>query len=305
MYDLKTFGQMNLDLIFSGFPRIPDLGEEVFAESFDISLGGGPMTYPIVLDKLGCSVRLGTFLTDNMVSDLCRGLLRRRSFDAYESFDSGTTEPVVVTSVLSEPKDRRFVAFNQGVNESLLPAQTVYDFLRDARIASAPVGHPEVTRALSEEGVRIVYDVGWMECRPLEDMASFLKYVSVFTPNEKEALHITQAKDVETALRMLADYTACPIITRGDSGAIYYRDGVRVMPKLPGSICVDTTGAGDNFLSGVIYGLCKGASIDSCVRYGNIFAGISVSQLGCFGAAITEEEIAAGQEAFAELVPML
>ena len=40
MYDFKTFAQMNLDLIFKGFDRLPQPGEEVFAKSFTLQLGG-------------------------------------------------------------------------------------------------------------------------------------------------------------------------------------------------------------------------------------------------------------------------
>ena len=62
MYDFKTFAQMNLDLIFQGFDRMPQPGEEVFAKRFTMQLGGGPIVCPIVLEQLGFRVRLGTFL---------------------------------------------------------------------------------------------------------------------------------------------------------------------------------------------------------------------------------------------------
>ena len=39
MYDFKTFAQMNLDLIFQGFDRMPQPGEEVFAKRFTMQLG--------------------------------------------------------------------------------------------------------------------------------------------------------------------------------------------------------------------------------------------------------------------------
>ena len=45
MYDFKTFAQMNLDLIFQGFDRMPQPGEEVFAKRFTMQLGGGPGSY--------------------------------------------------------------------------------------------------------------------------------------------------------------------------------------------------------------------------------------------------------------------
>ena len=61
MYDFKTFAQMNLDLLFKGFQRMPSPGEEVFADTFQLQLGGGPQVCSLVLDKLGCRTVGGAY----------------------------------------------------------------------------------------------------------------------------------------------------------------------------------------------------------------------------------------------------
>ena len=110
MYDFKTFAQMNLDLIFQGFDRMPQPGEEVFAKRFTMQLGGGPIVCPIVLEQLGFRVRLGTFLGQDDVSNLCRRLLDQRGFSSYDEFAQDNPDPVVVTSVFSWEHDRGFLA---------------------------------------------------------------------------------------------------------------------------------------------------------------------------------------------------
>ena len=162
MYDFKTFAQMNLDLIFQGFDRMPQPGEEVFAKRFTMQLGGGPIVCPIVLEQLGFRVRLGTFLGQDDVSNLCRRLLDQRGFSSYDEFAQDNPDPVVVTSVFSWEHDRGFLAHNEGVYESILDPETVYGFLRDAKVVFAPVGQPEVTRRLHEEGVKVA--AGAMTC---------------------------------------------------------------------------------------------------------------------------------------------
>ena len=134
MYDFKTFAQMNLDLIFQGFDRMPQPGEEVFAKRFTMQLGGGPIVCPIVLEQLGFRVRLGTFLGQDDVSNLCRRLLDQRGFSSYDEFAQDNPDPVVVTSVFSWEHDRGFLAHNEGVYESILDPETVYGFLRDAKV---------------------------------------------------------------------------------------------------------------------------------------------------------------------------
>ena len=152
MYDFKTFAQANVDLIFKDFDRLPQPGEEVFARQLTLQLGGGPIVCPMVLEKLGFQVRLGTFLGQSTVSALFRQLLEQRGFSDYDVFPTEVPDPEVVTSVFSWQQDRGFLTHNTGVYESSLDDETVYRFLHDARVVFAPVGHPEVTCRLHREG---------------------------------------------------------------------------------------------------------------------------------------------------------
>ena len=77
--------------------------------------------------------------------------------------------------------------------------------------------------------------------------------------------------------------------TLGSRGCAYWEDGdIRYAPAIDAFRAVDTTGAGDNFLSGVIYGLLQDRPLGECVRLGNIIAGQSTTAMGCFGTAITQ-----------------
>lgn len=292
MYDFKTFAQMNLDLIFKGFSRMPQPGEEVFADSFTLQLGGGPQVCPIVLDRLDCSARLGTFMGDNVVSDICRKLLAEKGFTAIDLFPTDSHDPVVVTSVFSWPHDRGFLAHNEQVRESCLDSETVYGYLKDAKVVFAPTGHPDVIRRLHEAGVKIVFDTGWSDDMSIDDFKDFLPYIDVYTPNDKEAMKIAGTDDLETALRFLVQYTPNPVITLGKGGCAYIKDGQMVIaPIVEDFVAVDTTGAGDNFLTGIIYGLIHDEPMERCIRLGNIFAGHSTTEIGCYGAEISMDII--------------
>ena len=292
MFDFKTFAQMNLDCIFQGFDRLPALGEEVFAKSFTLQLGGGPMVCPIVLNQLGCKTELGTFLGEGDVTAICLRLLERKGFHAFRSFPSPKKDPVVVTAVFSGPGDRGFLAHNEQVYESCLPEDVVFDFLSDAKVTFAPVGHPNVAKRLHEAGVKIVFDNGWSDDLCIDKIKELLPYVDVYTPNDKEARKIAGTDDLQEALRFLARYTPNPVITMGQDGCAFLKDGkMQIIPAAPGVVAVDTTGAGDNFITGVVYGLIHDRPLEKCLRLGNVFAGKSITAVGCFGATVTREEI--------------
>lgn len=107
----------------------------------------------------------------------------------------------MVTSVFSWAHDRGFLSHNAGVYESSLDPETVYGFLRDARVVFAPVGHPEVTRRLHRQGVKVVYDNGWSDDLSIDDIKAFLPDIDVYTPNDKEAMKLAGTGDVEEAVR--------------------------------------------------------------------------------------------------------
>ena len=105
---------------------------------------------------------------------------------------------------------------------------------------------------------------------------------------EGEAMKLAGTGDLEEAVRFLARYTPHPVVTLGKGGCAYWEDGaIRYAPAVEEFRAVDTTGAGDNFLAGVIYGLLHDEPLGRCVRLGNIFAGKSTTAVGCFGAAVT------------------
>jgi sugar/nucleoside kinase (ribokinase family) len=60
--------------------------------------------------------------------------------------------------------------------------------------------------------------------------------------------------------------------------------------EVPGG-CVDTTGAGDAFRAGFLYGVLTGASVEESCRYANAVAALKCRDLGARGALPTEEEL--------------
>lgn len=289
MAHISVFGQMNVDIIFDEFGRLPNLGEEVFAKNFDVQLGGGPMVYPIVLNRLGIPGRLGTFLGDDLASRIAKELLGEMNFEDYINFyKEKDGHPVVVTSVLSFPTDRSFICFNEGVRENSLDDQKVYEFLKGSKVVFAPHGFDDVMFRLKDEGTKIIFDTGWEDDLHISTFKETLKYVEVFTPNDKEALKMTETNNLQDAIKILAQYVKHPVISIGGEGCLtYYNNQVVHVPMPVKFDAIDTTGAGDNFLAGIIYGLYNDWDIIKSMQMGNILGGYSTTALGCYKAGIT------------------
>jgi sugar/nucleoside kinase (ribokinase family) len=114
-----------------------------------------------------------------------------------------------------------------------------------------------------------------------EGVIEALRAVDVFTPNLCEACKLTGLLDVEEAARQLAGITPLVVVKLGAQGALAAQGEqvVRVEGIHVKSV-VDTTGAGDCFNAGFLYGYLKGESLESCLRYANLLGGISVTGHG-------------------------
>lgn len=54
---------------------------------------------------------------------------------------------------------------------------------------------------------------------------------------------------------------------------------------------MDSTGAGDAFMSGLIYGIYQDYPIEQCICFGNVTGGTCVQHLGCLIGCVNEEEL--------------
>jgi sugar/nucleoside kinase (ribokinase family) len=137
----------------------------------------------------------------------------------------------------------------------------------------------------------------WREDLSMEMYEKAFSYADFFTPNEKEACRITGAATAREAIRILADCVACPIVKLGPDGCLFSDKGsVRHAPGLTEFVSVDSTGAGDAFLAGLMYGLFKGASLERCVRLANLVGGKCVTGVGCLTEYFDEEGLLAWEK---------
>lgn len=98
--------------------------------------------------------------------------------------------------------------------------------------------------------------------------------------NEAELKSLFETDDLEAAIANTVKI--CPIVvcTRSGDGVTLIRDGQRVDVPVKKVTPVDATGAGDQFAAGFLYGLAKGADLETCGRMGNLCAGEVISHIG-------------------------
>jgi len=97
--------------------------------------------------------------------------------------------------------------------------------------------------------------------------------------NEKEAEEFTGLQEEEAA-RELGKHCKIAIVKVGKGGSlIYFNENITKIPCYPAQ-CIDTTGAGDSYAAGFLYGYCNNWNTENSGKLGSLLASKVVEQKG-------------------------
>jgi adenosine kinase len=105
--------------------------------------------------------------------------------------------------------------------------------------------------------------------------------VDLIFANEAELQSLYQTADFNSAVVALRADIDVAVVTRSEKGCLVLGpDGTEAVPAFPVQRVLDTTGAGDLFAAGFLYGLAQGADDRTCGRLGALAAGEVIQHLG-------------------------
>ena len=281
-YDVAIAGDVFCDLIFTGLPRMPHMGEELFSTDFSMTPGGIFIT-AVTLRRLGMNVGMYAHMGNDPFSLFLLSQMEEEKLDL--GLVQRVDRPLRTLSVaLSFAEDRSFVSFADPRPGELTPAEALQNH-RFRHLHIHWLGqlweHPGLVQMAREQGASISLDC---QCCPevmaRPDLAEKLGTVDVFMPNTAEALQVTGTGDPEEALDKMAAWTPTAIVKLGKDGAIAACDGERFRVEPLPVNAIDTTGAGDAFAGGFIYGLLNGLSFTETLRAASICGALSTTALG-------------------------
>ncbi len=106
-------------------------------------------------------------------------------------------------------------------------------------------------------------------------------YIDILFANEYEAQAFTGLEEPLRALEAIASLCELVVVKTGIKGALIARDGeVIEVGIMQAAKRVDTTGAGDFYAAGFLYGLCEGLTLRQCGTIGAIVAGKVIEVVG-------------------------
>jgi sugar/nucleoside kinase (ribokinase family) len=107
------------------------------------------------------------------------------------------------------------------------------------------------------------------------------RHVDVLFANEVEICALYEANDFDAALQQVRRHCEIAALTRSERGSVVVSDGeVHVVDPQKVDAVVDTTGAGDLYASGFLFGLSRGMDLPACGRLGSRAAAEVISHVG-------------------------
>ena len=118
--------------------------------------------------------------------------------------------------------------------------------------------------------------------RNLEEFRRIVKkYVDILFLNEKEAEVFTGQNDPKRALLVASTYVNLAVVKTGPEGSMMkIRNKVLMFKSFPTKKVIDTTGAGDMFAAGILYGIAKNLSLEQAGKIASFAATKVIEQTG-------------------------
>jgi len=202
-------------------------------------------------------------------------------------------EPTARCLILITPDAQRSMNTFLGASSYLGEADLDAELIRSAQITYLEgylFDRPEAKAAFFA-AARIAHDAGRKVALTLSDtfcvarhhaeFTQLLSHVDILFANEGEAGELTGEKDFDASVTALTG--KCPIVcvTHGPRGSVIAANGqTHRIAAAPVEHVVDTTGAGDLYAAGVLYGITAGLDLAEAGRIGSLAAAEVISHVG-------------------------
>jgi sugar/nucleoside kinase (ribokinase family) len=287
-FDLLVAGEINADLILSG-DVIPAFGQaEKLIDDATLAIGSSSCIVACGAARLGLRVAFAGKVGDDHFGRFMLDSLAGRGIDTSHVIIDPSLK-TGLTVILSLGVDRAMLTYPGSI------AALRYDEIDPALLERARHLHissyflldalrPDIPRLFAsahQRGLTTSLDTNFDPSMRWDGgLADVLRHTDLFFPNETELRGIAHTDVIEDGLRALAASGAAVAVKQGERGATAIRDGQIVQAPALALPVVDTTGAGDNFNAGFLYGFLNEWDLPRALRLGCVCGSLSARAAG-------------------------
>ena len=203
--------------------------------------------------------------------------------------------PTARSMILITPDGERTMNTYLGACQSLSPADIDEETVASSLITylEGYLWDPPEAKAAFRRAAKIAHEAGRKVSITLSDSFCVDRYraeflglirdgtIDVLLANDSELRSLYETASFETAVEALSRDCRLAAVTVGAEGALIVEPGnVSKVPATPVDTVVDTTGAGDLFAAGFLFGLARALPLTEAARLGTIAAAEVISHIG-------------------------
>jgi sulfofructose kinase len=274
-------------------PHYPRFNSKIHYLSHRLAAGGQAATAMVALARLGMRARyIGKVGSDEtgrfQINSIASEGVESSGVKVVEGAESQKAFIIVDQSsgertILWHHDERLTIAEDEVDREQVVSGRALH---LDGHDVAASIAAARFAR---EAGIPTVLDVD--SAYPgIEGLLPLIDFI-ISSSNFPELM--TGERDLRIALKKMARMTGSHFVaaTLGRDGAICYFQGQYIHSPAFDIECVDTTGAGDAFHGGFIYGLLAGFSVEQTLRFANAVAALKCCRLGARTGLPTLDEV--------------
>lgn len=282
-------GKFNVDTFYY-IDKI-SLNDNNVSKEVIVDLGGKAGNVSIALKRLGVEVVVTGCVGDDLEGAFIKKTLSDEGIDVshLKTCEGSTGRTTIVVT-----KDGENTMFNYpGANGKFTPELIDWTLVEEGEVLFIQFGIPadsifELSSMAKRAGMMVYADTSF----PSEIPWDAFSYIDYMSPNERELLQISGKKDVEKAVKSLFRRGIEVLLVKmGEKGVkIFEGKNTYEVPAIQAKV-VDTTGAGDAFNAGFIYGRLKGLSDEESAKLGVVLSSIVVERKGSSSAMPKLDEV--------------
>jgi sugar/nucleoside kinase (ribokinase family) len=293
-FEAIGFGTNAVDYLIV-VPEYPPFNSKIQLSGYVQAAGGEAATTMVGLQRLGLKTAyVGRFGTDE------EGIFGLRSL-TEEGVDIRFAEQIagartqIAFIVIDERSGERTIIWNR---DKLL----AYDE-KDAPVDAVALGKVlhftphdtaaclQMAQAAKENGTIVSCDIDNI----FEGVNELLPFVDILISSAEFPEKLVRIKDKKESLHEIKSRFGCKIVgmTLGQAGSLLFCENEFIETKgfaVPDG-CKDTTGAGDSFRVGLLYGLLKGETLETAAKMANAVAALKCRELGARTALPKQREL--------------
>jgi sugar/nucleoside kinase (ribokinase family) len=288
-----VIGDLNIDLIATDIEGPLKKGSEVIAQNYFLDIGGSGGVFSAALSEIGIKTYLVSKINDDFFGNYLIGRLK--------NYKAGTDRIIV------EQGSKTGITINLSYTEDKIQISSV-EMVKNFNISDIEfkgldnIKHVHFSSYymmdnLQNDYITVINNITKINrCITFsmdtnddpsdewkDEIYNILPYIDIFLINKKEALMITKENNVDKALGKLSKIIKTVVIKLGSEGYIA-RDKGNIFKGYSLNVNFkDSTGAGDNFDAGFIYGFLNHMSTEKSLQIANICGSVSVEYLGGVG----------------------